>query len=428
MDLISHTRGAQWDLFLVDTNAESLDIVRSLVAKMVESRGEDRIKVSCTTDRREALPSADYVVATVGVGSRRSWEQDVFIPRSFGVFQPVGDTAMPGGISRAMRMIPAMVEIAEDVVRFSPAAEFYNYSNPMAMICRAVRKKTGAPVVGLCHGVPICTEHLIQMLGVEDKGITTNAVGLNHLTYLYGLYQNGQSLMPRLQEKIRVERRNLEDYQVGRLSFLYGEPEKDPFAWTVFEETGAYPFPGDRHITEYYADRFKDGYYGKTQGVDAFSFETIIQRGDESFERMRQLAYSPDPLPDSFFGRFSGEHEQLTSIMMDIAHDARTIYSVNLPNNGSYRNLPDEAVLELPALACKQGLLALPFDNFPDKLVPILEKHIEIVETTVDGALTGDIHLFEEAVRMGGYMEKDSIAPMVNALISAQRQYLPQFS
>lgn len=428
MDLIHHTGDMQWEVVLVDTHEETLDIVRSVVEKMIAQKGAGRIVVSCTTNRRDALPDADYVVTTIGVGSRRAWEQDVLIPRKYGVFQPVGDTVMPGGISRAMRMIPEMVEVARDVMRLAPRAEFFNYSNPMAMICRAVRKSTNAPMVGLCHGVPNSMRQLTDMLGVSEDGITAYAVGLNHLTYLYGLYQNGQSLFPLLQEQIQQERQNLQEYQIGRMGFLYGEPDKDPFAWSVFEETGAYPFPGDRHITEFYAERFLDGYYGKTQGIDAFSFETIIERGDWGFEKMRQLARSPEPLPDDFFERFSGEHEQLTGIMMDILRDSRSIYSVNLPNGSAYRNLPEYAVLELPAMACKVGLIALPFNNFPENLVPNLKKHIDIVEATVDGALTGDLRLIEEAVHMGGYMQdKQTIATMVKALIEAHQEHLPQF-
>jgi len=82
-----------------------------------------------------------------------AWQQDVCIPRNYGIHQPVGDTVMPGGASRALRMIPAMVGIAKDVMDLTPDALCFNYSNPMSAICRAVRKVTGAPLIGLCHGV-----------------------------------------------------------------------------------------------------------------------------------------------------------------------------------------------------------------------------------------------------------------------------------
>jgi len=126
--------GAKWHLSLVDIDEKVLDGIVRLVKKMIDAKKAD-IELSWSTDRRDCLPGADYVVTTIGVGGRRAWEQDVFIPRKYGIHQPVGDTAMPGGISRAMRMVPAMLAITKDVIRYCPNAYFFNYSNPMAIIC-----------------------------------------------------------------------------------------------------------------------------------------------------------------------------------------------------------------------------------------------------------------------------------------------------
>ena len=118
--------GGEWELRLVDVNPESLDIARRLSQRLVEAR-DVPIVVRATEDRRELLSGADAVVTTVGVGGRRAWEQDVFVPRQFGIYQPVGDTCMPGGISRALRMVPPMVDIANDVAALCPDAIFINY-------------------------------------------------------------------------------------------------------------------------------------------------------------------------------------------------------------------------------------------------------------------------------------------------------------
>ncbi len=92
-----------WELGLVDTDPEALETAEGLSCRMVEAMDAD-IRVQVSVDRRELLPDADIVVTTIGVGKRRAWEADVFIPRKYGIYQPVGDTVMPGGISRAMRM------------------------------------------------------------------------------------------------------------------------------------------------------------------------------------------------------------------------------------------------------------------------------------------------------------------------------------
>src|SRR5262245_44218424 len=155
--------GLEADLALVDIDPEALEVAERLTHKMIVARRAP-IALSASVDRRSALRGATAVICTVGVGGRRAWEQDVFIPRKYGIFAPVGDTVGPGGTARALRMIPAMVDIARDVLDLAPSALFFNYGNPMAPVCRAIRKATGAPVIGLCHGVFHVASYLAQAL------------------------------------------------------------------------------------------------------------------------------------------------------------------------------------------------------------------------------------------------------------------------
>ena len=151
MDILER-KNEKWKVALVDTDERTLKIITRICEKMIVQMDSD-VELTASVERKDVLSGADYVVSTIGVGGRRAWEQDVFIPRKYGVFQPVGDTVGPGGISRAMRMIPQLIEIARDVERLCPNAMFFNYSNPMTMNCMAVRRATGVPVIGLCHGV-----------------------------------------------------------------------------------------------------------------------------------------------------------------------------------------------------------------------------------------------------------------------------------
>jgi alpha-galactosidase len=144
----------QWDadVAFVDTDPAALTLADRLARKMIQAKRAP-LALSSSTNRRDLLSGATVVIATIGVGGRRAWEQDVFVSRKYGIFQPVGDTVMPGGTSRALRMIPPMVQIAEDALDLAPQALVFNYGNPMAAVCRAVRKATRANLVGLCHGV-----------------------------------------------------------------------------------------------------------------------------------------------------------------------------------------------------------------------------------------------------------------------------------
>ena len=185
------------DVALVDIDPGALDVAYRLASKMVAATNAP-ITLRATTDRREVLPGATAVICTVGVGGRRAWEQDVFVPRKYGIYAPVGDTVGPGGSSRALRMIPVMVDVARDVVDLAPDALFFNYGNPMAPICRGIRKATGANVTGLCHGVVHVARHLAEKLGVRPNQLQYTAVGINHLTWFTSVRSDGQDAMGQL--------------------------------------------------------------------------------------------------------------------------------------------------------------------------------------------------------------------------------------
>jgi alpha-galactosidase len=413
--------GQPWRLGLVDIDPHALAVAEGLSRRMVAARDADVI-VEGSLDRRDLLTGADVVVTTIGVGSRRAWEADVFIPRQHGIFQPVGDTVMAGGISRALRMIPAMIAIAADVIRLCPQARFVNYGNPMTANCWAIRKATGADVLGLCHGVFHVQRELAEFIGAAPEEVTCQGVGLNHFTWIYDLRWRGADAWPLVREKLAAEAR--------------GEPTgkrraaDNPFSWALFAAYGAYPAVNDRHVTEFFPERFPGGaYYGKTLGVDAFSFERTIAHGDEIYERMAAQAAGEIPLNDAIFRRAAGEHEQLLDILDSIASDKRVTYSANLPNRGAVPALPSDAILELTCAATARGLQPLLVPDFPPTLAAPLIRKIAAVELTVEAALRGSRPLFVEALLADGCVNDSAIAGrLADDLLAAQREHLPQFA
>lgn len=432
LDLISNPGKHLWDLVLVDIDRGILDMVHRLVQKILDVKKVDHIKLQSTTERCEALPGADYVISTIGVGGRRAWEQDVLIPRKYGIYQPVGDTAMPGGISRAMRMIPAMLSIIDDVVRLCPNARFFNYSNPMAMICRAIYKVKNYPVTGLCIGVPGSEWEIADLCGLERSKFTTMWAGINHLTFLYNMRYEGEDAAPIINKMLK-ERYNDEFdentidkfYTLDRGNFHIG----DPFAWSFYKTYGAYPAPGDRHITEFFTESFPNGaYYGKKLGIDAYSFEGTIELGDKIYKSMMEAANSPEPLTEDYFKKMHGEHELLMDIINALEEDNRKVFSVNLPNRGAIPNLPFDTVLEMPAVATAGGFRPIQIVDFPDILAGYIHRASCVFELAVEAALTGNRLLYEEAIIAGGYISnRSAVSKMVDELLLAQREYLPQF-
>jgi alpha-galactosidase len=414
--------GEACDLCLVDTDPEALLVAERLSAKMVAARGAP-IRIEAAVDRRDVLGGSTVIICTVGVGGRRAWEQDVFIPRQYGIYQPVGDSVMPGGASRALRMIPAMVAIAEDVFDLAPEALFFNYGNPMAPVCRAVRKATGADMVGLCHGAFHVASYLAEALGVPEGRFRATGVGMNHLTWFVEARVDGVDAMPRLRE---IARAKLAEVREGRST-----PEQaSPFSWELLLLFGAFPAPLDRHVTEFFPQLYANGsYYGKQLGVDAYSLEGTTARGDEIYAQMREQALGEAPLPTSYFERSGGEHEQVLDIIRSIRRDEGRIYWVNLPNRGQAPNLPAEAIVESPAVADGAGLRPIAQPPLPAGIVGTLATRMAWVETVVEAALEGSRDKFVQALLLDGAVSSVQMARALAAdLLAAQARYLPQFA
>jgi alpha-galactosidase len=412
--------GGSGALSLVDPDPAALAVAEGLARKLIAAGGAD-LELRAAVDRRAVLADATAVVCTVGVGGRRAWEQDVFVPRRHGIWQPVGDTVMPGGTSRALRMIPAMVAIARDVVELAPAALFFNYSNPMSPVCRAIRRAVGAEVVGLCHGVFHVASELAALLGVPAESLSTTAAGINHLTWFTELRAGGVDLGPKLAELARAK--------VAQITA--GQSVDDPFTWQLCDLTGAFPAVKDRHITEFFGRLFaaEGSYFGRTLGVEAFSFEQTIAWGDQGFERMAAVARGEQPLPPEWLGHGGGEHEQVVDIIASIRGDAGRTYSANLPNRGQVPNLPAEAVIESPALALAPGLRPIQLPPLPPFIAGTLASRFEWVETVVEAALRGSRRHFVQALLLDGAVSGlDQAERLADELLAAQRDYLPQFA
>ncbi|MBS4204632.1 hypothetical protein [Lederbergia citrea] len=420
-----------WEIALVDINEQALHSITTLTNKMVKEKNAD-IVITSSSNRRDVLPDADVVITTIAVGGRRAWENDVIIPRKYGIYQPVGDTTMPGGISRALRMIPVMIDISKDIKELCPDAHFINYSNPMTAICQAIQKVTGVNVTGLCHGVIHVEQYLAKFINAKNSEVKSLGVGINHLTFLYDLRINGKNAWPIIDQELYRQKKMEPGSSLGKEEkILYENSYKNnQFSWSFYERYGVFPAVLDRHVTEFFPEHFPNGkYYGKVLGKEVFSLESVIAEGDKIYEEMHEQAQGRLPLDEKSFKRTEGEHEQLVEILRSIYNDERKIFSVNLPNEGAVPNLPAHAVLELPAVATGMGLIPLHINDFPDELALILRKRIHVVDLTVEAALTGKKSLLVEAMVADGAVDSKEMAnSLAEELLITNKQYLPQFN
>ena len=169
-------------LALMDIDPERLDFINRAVNRIVDD-GKYPAKVMATMDRAEALKDADAVIVTILAGGVDVWQHDILIPKKYGVDTNVGDTRGPSGIFRALRTIPVMMGIVKDMEKYCPNAMMLNYTNPMAMLCRAMQRESFIQLTGLCHSVQGTAQMLAHWIGAPMDEITYTCAGINHLAW-----------------------------------------------------------------------------------------------------------------------------------------------------------------------------------------------------------------------------------------------------
>src|ERR687896_398253 len=186
---------------LMDIDSERLNQSKDLVQVLLDQRGLGGC-VKATTDRREAVRGADYVVTTFQQGGLDAYALDIEIPKKYGVEQCVGDTLGPGGVFRALRTIPILLDLCDEMDELAPDALLLNYVNPMAANCWAVDVGTGRPHVGLCHSVQGTSEMLASWIGVPYEQVNYLCAGINHQAFFLEFRRGRDDLYPEIRDAI----------------------------------------------------------------------------------------------------------------------------------------------------------------------------------------------------------------------------------
>src|SRR5215216_1196870 len=188
----------------MDIDAGRLRSSRELVQNIVDQCGL-AAKVEATTDRREAVSGAAYVVTTFQQGGLEAYTLDIEIPKKYGVEQCVGDTLGPGGVFRALRTIPVLLDLCDEMDELAPDALLLNYVNPMAANCWAIESATGRPHVGLCHSVQGTSEMLARWINVPYNEVNFLCAGINHQSFFLEFRRGKEDVYPLIWEAIEDE-------------------------------------------------------------------------------------------------------------------------------------------------------------------------------------------------------------------------------
>jgi alpha-galactosidase len=222
---------------LVDVDEQRLTTMHALIRKLIEQTGKTGWSVTASKDRNEVLGGSDYIVNCIEVSGVECVTFDNDIPLKYGVDQCIGDTIGPGGLFKALRTVPVFLEMLKDAERLCPKALVLNYTNPMSMMCLAAGRSSKMSVVGLCHSVQGTSQKLADHAGVNYKEMVWECAGINHLAWFTKLEHQGQSLYPKLIEKVK-----------DHSGEVY---ESDPVRYDMMLHFGAFITESSGHLSEY---------------------------------------------------------------------------------------------------------------------------------------------------------------------------------
>ncbi|HEX2987869.1 MAG TPA: alpha-galactosidase [Chloroflexota bacterium] len=416
-DILTYPALADSTIALMDIDPERLDFVKKAVDRIVAA-GKYPAKVIATTSRKEALEGADGVLCTILQGGVEVFRSDIEIPKKYGVDTNIGDTRGPSGIFRALRTIPVMVDIAKDIERYCPNAIFLNYTNPMAMLCRAVQGETKVVTSGLCHSVQGTAMMLAGWIGAPYNEITYHCAGINHQAWYLDFKWNGKDAYPMIREAVETKPEIYNHEQVRNEMYLH-------LGYYVTESSG--------HNSEYVAwfrkrpdliEKYCKTGTGWNPGEYAYILNHYLAVAETWRENIKKDLEAEVDLKRG--------HEYAASIFNACFGDGEMFeFNGNVRNFGLIKNLPEGCCVEVPVLASKRGLDPIAVGSLPPQLALLNNITAMIEEMTVDGCLTGDPQKIFHAIcydpLTSAVCSLAEIKSMVNEMFEASKDYLTTF-
>ncbi|MGB9597977.1 MAG: alpha-galactosidase [Candidatus Poribacteria bacterium] len=370
-------------------------------------------KVYVTTDVRESVKWADYVIATFQVGGLKGFEYDYKIPLKYGVDQCIGDTLGPGGVFRALRSIPVMLDLAKNMEELCPNAYLLNYVNPMAMVCWALGT-TNVKFVGLCHGVQTTLDLISGYVGVPKDEIDFLCAGINHMAWFLKLSHNGKDLYPILRERFEKP-----EYYVNEK--VRGEVFRH-FGYFMTESTGHLAeyvpyFRKNKEALDLYCD--EPGFGGES-GAYYYWCESV----GEKYNEQDILANESSELPPRSI--------EYGSYVIEALETGRTFkLNGNVINGGMITNLPANCCAEGPLYVDRTGIHKTIVGDLPPQCAALNMTNINVQGLAVQAAITGDpehiVHACALDPLTGAVLTLKEIREMASEMLEAQKQWLPQF-
>ena len=405
---------------LYDIDGRRLEESRTILESMRAAKGSYG-RIECylgAENRKAALKGADFVVNAIQVGLYDPCTIiDFEVPKKYGLRQTIGDTLGIGGIMRALRTIPVMADFATDMEEVCPGALFLNYTNPMAMLSRYMQRYTGINTVGRCHSVQVCSENLLKSLGMEDKleGRKELIAGINHMAWLLDIRdKNGADLYPEI--KRRAAEKNA------------GEKHGDMVRFEYIKNFGYYCTESSEHNAEYNMFYIKSRY---PELIERYNIP-LDEYPRRCVEQIEKWEKEYNELRESGVKEHERSKEYASRIMEAVVTDTPYQIGGNVLNKGRMiTNLPEEACVEVPCLVNGRGILPCYVGALPVQCAAMNMTNINVQLLTIEAARTlKREHIYQAAMldpHTGSELDIDTIKKMVDDLIEAHGDYLPEY-
>lgn len=434
-DILAVPELADTTFALMDISERNLSMVQQLCERDIQANNLPA-KIVATTDQREAIRDADYVICMIRQGGLEAFQTDIDIPLKYGVDQCVGDTLCAGGIMYGQRTIPALLSICTDIREVAkPDALFLNYSNPMAMNIWACNTYGDVPTIGLCHGVQgghwqitRVIEHWAKQEGLIGPDETLHrrevdiiCAGINHQTWYIQVQWRGLDMTPRLLELFEMHP-------------TYPQTEKVRI--DMLRRFGFYTTESNGHVSEYvpwYRKRVDE----IPQWIDLSSWingETggylrVCTEGRNWFETDFPNWLKEDP-PVIDASKRSEEHGSYIIEALETGRVYRGHF--NVVNQNHITNLPNGCVIEIPGYVDKNGINMPVVGDLPLACAATCSASVRVQEMAMEAAVHGDITLLKQAMLhdplTAAVCNPEEIWQMTDEMLVAQAQWLPQYA
>ena len=399
---------------LVDIDPLRLELSKDMANFIIACTGRDWT-VQASTDRRQILPGSQYVINAIDVAGLENVRSDYDIPLKYGIDQCIGDTIGPGGLFKALRTLPAWLEILRDVERLAPRALVMNYTNPMSVMVLAGLRASRLPVVGLCHSIQTTSRVLATYLDISYEEMDWRAAGINHMAWFTRLERDGEDLYPRL-------RRVIQDKNIY---------QQDIIRFEIMRHLGAFCTESSGHISEYMSyfrkrpdlvERYaRPGYRGES-GFYANNWPRWRKEGDERIQAY--LDGTKDYRPHR-------SHEYASYIIEAVQTNNPTVIYGNVLNSGLIDNLAQDGVVEVACLVDRKGIQPVHFGSLPTQLAIIPQQHMAFHDLAVGAVLEQDreaaVHALMVDPLTAAVCSLAEIRQLFDEMAAAEREYLPEF-